>query len=127
MTDHPSPRQAMREALAIAAADPQEAIYILSAALTDARQKGSAADITALAQHLGALHQGTGDLEGACRVLTDACLAVPSAHLYLALGTILRDLGREEEALRALENCAKAAALEGDQELVETAKKLLLS
>lgn len=82
-----------------------EAVRLLEAA------SGSVSDVEAAsaARELARAHAATGDYEEALAALDRAAGSVPPAELARVRGTVLRQLGRDDEALRSFE-----AAIEGD-------------
>src|SRR5688572_16559467 len=86
----------LREALAMAAKDPDAAIGMLAAALPEALTPEAQA---AIAKHAGALCQGTGELRRAAEFYRQAASADPSdAYLHLALGQLYSELGQLDDA-----------------------------
>jgi len=116
----------LRDALAVAPFDPSRAIELLSTALDKARSVGAIADVAALAKHAGAVSQASGDLAAAAAFYSEAAVANPSdAHLQLALGGVLRDLGKIDQARQALLACLAGAAKTADEDLTLKASAVL--
>jgi len=126
MTGLSEANETIRVALLMAATEPAKAVALLSTALSLAEQRGSTADVAAIAKHAGAICQGRGDFQSALVFFRKAISMSPDdPHLGLVLGQLLDDLGQTDEARRTLQRSVELLIKAKEDDVVVVAQRLI--
>jgi tetratricopeptide (TPR) repeat protein len=117
---------ALRDALALAALHPDEALASLRTAIAKCHQRGDAAGAAMLAKHAGVLSLELGNYDAALEDLDSARKIEPtSASLVVARGNVLEKMGRAAAARSEFEQALTLARISGDASSVELAEAAL--
>lgn len=118
--------QLLKEALALAQADPRRALDLLQQGLTNARASADLEAVSSFARNAGLICVHTGDLHRGIGFYEEALSAAPDdAYLHFAYGDAQRRLGELEAASRAFSRSAELARQQGDEDMMIMASAAL--
>jgi tetratricopeptide (TPR) repeat protein len=114
----------LKQALAIARANPPQALHLFEEGLEKARKSGNRHGLSILARHAGLVAAEAGDLLGAAKYYDEALSAQPEdAYLHFAKGDVCRTLGQDEQIRLAVMRCLQLATEQGDADMIELASE----
>lgn len=115
----------IKRALALASANPQQALSLLEERLTKSRASGDRESVHSLARNAGIVcAAGLGDPRRAIAYYEEAVSAAPEdASLHLARGDLHRQLGEHDAAATAFARSLEQATEQGDLEMIDMASK----
>ena len=116
--------ETLRQALAVAAANPNEALHLLGTGLEKARKSGDCRGVSIFARHAGIISSQSGNLPAALKHYAEALSASPGdAYLHFAKGDVHRELGQSREARSAFTRSLELATEQGDTDVVKMASE----
>jgi tetratricopeptide (TPR) repeat protein len=118
--------ETLRQALALAGAEPRRALETLETGLQKARQRADWAGVSSLARHAATISTELGDFAAAITYYDEALIgSSKDGYLHFSIGCVRKTLRQNEEARTAFTISLELAKKDGDIDLTTMASRAL--